>query len=135
MSLIRIQHSTRTIFATMITRKKLLLLLLVLVMDTISVNAQNRSDEVKTDRTSNTPVAKKNKKKSKVQEERVDSVRVLEWVQCTVCWGSGACPVCKIYGRRYLGTRLTTCPECLGDGRCRKCFGKGGDHYYVWKYR
>ena len=119
----------------MITRKKLLLLLLVLGMDIISVNAQNRKDEVKTDSTSNTPVAKKNKKKSKVLEERGDSVRVLEWVQCTVCWGSGACPVCKKYGKRYEGTQLTTCSECLGNGRCRQCFGKGGDHYYVWKHK
>jgi len=119
----------------MITRKKLLLLLLVLGMDIISVNAQNRNGEVKTDSTSDTPVAKKNKKESKVLEERGDSVQVLEWKQCTVCWGSGACPVCKIYGKRYEGTQLITCSECLGDGKCRKCFGKGGDHYYVWKHK
>ena len=119
----------------MITRKTLLLLLLILGMYAIGVYAQNKNVELKTDRTSNTPVAKKNKKKSKVLEERGDSVRVLEWVQCTVCWGSGDCPVCKIYGRRYEGTRLTTCSECLGDGRCRRCFGKGGDHYYVWKHK
>ena len=99
------------------------------------VRVTNKFDEVKTDRTSNTPVAKKNKKKSKVQEVRGDSVLVLEWVQCTVCWGSGACPVCKKYGKKYDGTKLTTCPECHGDGRCRQCFGKGGDHYDVWKHK
>ena len=64
-----------------------------------------------------------------------DSVRVLEWEQCSVCMGSGSCPVCKKYGKRYDGTKLTTCSECLGDGWCHHCFGKGGDHYYVWKHK
>ena len=90
-------------------RKTLLFVVLILGMCSINGSAQNKKD---TD---------------------CDSVQVLEWKQCSSCWGSGDCPACKKYGRKYEGTQLTRCPVCLGDGRCRRCFGKGGDHYYVWK--
>ena len=91
-------------------RKTLLFVVLILGMCSINGSAQNKKDI------------------------DCDSVRVLEWKQCSACWGSGNCPVCKNYGKRYEGTKLTMCQECLGDGRCHQCFGKGGDHYYVWKH-
>ena len=100
----------------------ILLVVLTLGMFAINGNAQKKKDKAKSDSI------------SKDDTLHRDSVQVLEWIQCPVCWGSGDCPVCKKYGRTYNGTQLTTCRECLGDGRCRKCFGKGGDHYYVWKY-
>ena len=118
-------------------RKKLLLVLLTLGMCSINVNAQTTNDEVKSDSTSHTTVTNKNGNKStaKADEQSCDSVQVLEWRQCTQCWGSGGCPNCKMYGRKYDGTSLTQCSTCLGSGRCRQCYGKGGDHYYVWKLK
>ena len=118
------------------TRKFLLLLVLALAVCCISGSAQTMKGKVKSDSTSHCLNVKGNVDRciSKDDQQHRDSVRVLEWIQCTVCWGSGDCPYCKKYGRKYKGNDLKDCPSCGGSGRCRQCFGKGGDHYYVWEY-
>ena len=68
-----------------------------------------------------------------VVEHHRDPVPVQEWVQCTVCWGSGTCPDCSGSGTKYIGDNLHRCWRCGGRGKCSACSGQGGRYYTVYR--
>lgn len=74
-----------------------------------------------------------NKTTTVVVEHHRDPVPVQEWVQCTVCWGSGTCPDCAGSGTKYIGNSLKSCWRCGGRGKCSSCSGQGGRYYTVYR--
>lgn len=87
-------------------------------------------------KTSNTTTTTSDKNKTDTKEQTIivehhrDPVPVQEWVQCSVCWGSGTCQTCLGSGTNYSGSR---CISCHYSGKCHFCNGQGGRYQTVYR--
>ena len=100
-----------------------------------STTASSNSSGKTTSTTSTTSSTSSNKNSDNktttvVVEHHRDPIPIQEWVQCSVCWGSGTCQTCVGMGTSNRGNR---CISCHGSGKCHFCNGQGGRNQIVYR--